>query len=112
MVLLFGNLAGKTLIDPTCLSTEIKSNGLDINHGVINQAGFRWDHTKETFVIFKVNTFSSEFSPTRNGRSGMPFQLMIQTYCDSEKAMWLHSVSCQIKVYAVSHRGSGVRLWV
>ena len=112
MVLLFGNLAGKTLIDPTCLSTDIKSNGLDINHGVVNQVDFRWDQTKETSVTFKVNTFSTEFSAVIHGRSGMPFQLMIQTYCDSEKAKWLHSLACQIKVYGVSHRGSGVGLWV
>ena len=110
----FGNLAVRTLYKPTCLSTDIPlSYGLvdmNLDPAKINQADFIWDPTKETGLYFKVHAISTEFTAKKHGgEKGVPFRIQIETYShnDGENKL-LHAASCQIKVFKVSHSGSGV----
>ncbi|KAI7693510.1 Upstream-binding protein 1 [Sarcoptes scabiei] len=66
----------------------------------INRSDFCWDPTKETGVFMKINSISTEFTQKKHGgEKGIPFQIIIETFCKDDQLRCLHAASCQVKVF-------------
>uniref|UniRef100_A0A8C4WUQ6 Grh/CP2 DB domain-containing protein n=1 Tax=Eptatretus burgeri TaxID=7764 RepID=A0A8C4WUQ6_EPTBU len=77
------------------------------NPTLLNTVEFLWDPTKRTSIFIQVNCISTEFTPRKHGgEKGVPFRVQIDTYRQDENGEYsdhLHSASCQIKVFKVTH---------
>lgn len=67
------------------------------------------------WVVFQVHCISTEFTPRKHGgEKGVPFRIQVDTFKQNENGEYtdhLHSASCQIKVFKVSHRNKAFSYW-